>query len=787
MRAFCLTAALCLLAVPGRSYPQPQTPSSTLTGVVRNAEDLAPVKGASVYVPELRRSAVTGRDGTFTLENLPSGSFRVSFSFTGFAPQTRLAVLERGKTSRLEITLELSLIEMEAVTITGTPRAQAPLEATQAVDVLAGRTLQREWTGSLGQTLKSIAGVDVVATGSNMGKPVIRGLSGQRVRVLYSGVAMEYQQFGVRHAPYLDPMNAGRIEVVRGPASVLYGSDALGGVINVIPPLVPVAPAGTAELRGAATGQYFANNGEVTGQLKLEGARGGLGYYGILTRRSAGNLNSPSVPTFGQTGVRGDPRFSGELDHTDFDQLTGALGLGYLFPTATLAVHYDFWRNEGNFLLPSGGALGNNLENDELRVEARFAAGPINFRPVFNYQRNLRQANPPGKGRSELPGAIVREMGREVYTLRLEGLHTAGEVFSGTFGTEFAFHDQNTSGAEPLTPSAQIRNYAVYLFEEALLKRWSFSAGLRFDHRRVEARANPNLKLPDYGAGESAGDLKNSYNSMAASFGGSWRPVEELAAAFNLGRGFRAPDVFELHAFGEHGGVLAFQLGDPRLEPESSLNADLSLRWRSPRLEASATVYRNSIDNYIFLLNDPALAIAENVKDLPVYRTRQTDALLTGFDLSVKWSILSWLAWENTFAAVNGENERTGAELPLMPPDRYGSTLIFSRRSLGGIKNLRVEFNLRHTRSKRSAGLYEPFSQFDISIPFGVASTGSYTLLNLDVGFDIDAGRDRLTVNLGVLNLADEDYRDFLDTYKGYAMSPGRNVYLKLKVPFNLL
>ncbi len=759
----------------------------SLAGTVLNEESRKPVQGVTVYIPELKRLVISQADGSFLVENLPSGIYRAGFSCTGFMSQAHRVVLQRGETSVLEITLAPSIIEMEAITVTGTPRAQNPLETTQTVDVLAGRSLRRESSGSLGQTLRSFSGVDAITTGANMGKPVIRGLSGKRVRVLSNGVPMEYQQFGVRHAPYLDPMNAARIELVRGPASVLYGSDALGGVINVIPRPIPSSPGARTSLRGSASGQYYSNNAEKTGQLGLQGTAGSCGFFALLTRRQAGNITSPGVATFGKTGIKGDPKFSGELDHTDFEQISGSFGVGRRGPAGALSVYYDFWRNQGNFLLPSGGPLGNNLENDELRIEGRFTAGPVDFRPLFNYQRNLRQANPPGKGRSELPGAIVREMRRDVYTTRLEGLHSAGKLLSGTFGAELAFHDQVTSGDEPLTPSANIKNFAAYLFEEIVHGPWVVTAGARIDHRRVAARPNPNLNLPDIAAGEDAAVLENIYTSFSGSVGGSWHPLANLALTFNLGRGFRAPDVFELHAFGEHGGVLAFQVGDPNLRPETSLNTDISLRWRSPRLKANIALYRNAIDNYIFLLNDSGRQLDENTTGRPVYSTRQTDAVLKGLDLGFQVSLTPWLAWRNSYSMVNGTNRLTAAELPLMSPDRVNWAVVVSPGQLGPLQSPRIALKLKHTWAKKSAGVYEPFAQFDFDIPFGVASTSAYTLLDLDFGFDLQVGADYITVNIGVLNLANKGYRDFLDTYKGYAMSPGRNIYIKLSTPFNLI
>ncbi|MDZ7682046.1 MAG: TonB-dependent receptor [Fodinibius sp.] len=272
-----------------------------------------------------------------------------------------------------------------------------------------------------------------------------------------------------------------------------------------------------------------------------------------------------------------------------------------------ITAEYTRWQNNHNFLLPNGKGLGQNLENDTFQFEGNLQLGN-NFilKPNFTYSSNLRQSNPGGgnaEPRSELPdeGFAHLDILLKSYTAKTELEHPEVGPFKGTLGLEYKHQNQDTRGVEPLVPSAQVNNFAAFVFEKAELNDLTLSVGARIDARTQEAEPNAALNLPNQSAGETNDVLDQSYVEFSGSVGATYQFTEALAVAGNIGRGFRAPSLFNLHVDGVHGGIAAYQVGNPYLNSERSLNTDLSLRWRSAKVKAKATVYRNAINNYVFL------------------------------------------------------------------------------------------------------------------------------------------------------------------------------------------
>lgn len=780
---------------------QAQTESNetaAVEGTVSNA-DGDPLPTVNVSLPDLNEGISTASNGEYRIEGLPSGTYTIRFSFVGYNTQTRQVTLQEGETITLDITLQKQTLQTETVTVTGTPYESDPLTTPADVDVLTGDTKFSRQQTSLGSSLEELAGISTISTGSQVGKPVIRGLSGSRVRVLDDGAAMDYQQYGVRHGPNVDPFTSERIEVVRGAASVQYGSDALGGAVNVISNSLPDAIDSDPFLKGQTLGEFSTNNSELVGGLHLNGATGRWGLTGTLIHRAAGNMSAPDVPTFQETNDTSAPKFSGELDHTDYDQLNGSLGIGYQTGIGQVTAEYTRWQNNHNFLLPNGRGLGQNLENNSLQIDGELDLGSdFTLNPQFTYSQNLRQSSPGGENaqpRSELPedGFAHLDILLNTYNSKAELEHPAVGPFSGTIGLEYKYQDQETRGVEPLVPSATINNVAVFVFEQAELDNLTLSFGARFDARTQEAEPNSELNLPDFTAGETNEVLDQSYFEFSGSVGATYQFTDELALATNIGRGFRAPSLFNLHVDGVHGGIAAYQVGNPYLDSERSLNTDLSLRWRSSNVQAKATVYRNTINNYMFLVNTGEFA-GPNNDGPPILEFVQGNARLLGANGDITAQVLPWLQLSGTFETVEGKNVDENVPevdaLPLLPPTKLSGKVKVMRPSLGKLDNTFISLGVQYASSKEAAGRYEPFWQFGNSPKFndfGVASTDAYTLFNATIGAEILLWDRPISLQISGNNLLNTTYRDFLDTYKGYALSPGRDITFRVKVPFTVL
>jgi len=745
-----------------------------------------PIPYVSITLPKYQKETKSGADGFYSLPNVPYGEHLIVFQIFGFATQNKKIHIA-GKSVTFNIEMRQSFIETHTVTVTGTPIRQDPLRSAADIGILAGRNKSEKQAADLGQTLDDLPGIANITTGSQVGKPVIRGLGSNRIRILSDGIAMDYQQYGVRHWANVDPLLSQRIEVVRGASSVLYGSNALGGAINVIPRPIPFGMSEDSFINGHLTASYFTNNSEYTGGLTLEGLLGDFGFTGTLINRSADNFHVPKARTASETGNGTDPKFSGELPYTDYQQLNGSISMGYQSTFGEMIINYTRWNNEHNLLLPDGSGIGQNLENDILNLKSLFFLGSNwILKSSFNYLQNLRQSNSSGSPRELLPDDVVIDLLIKNYTGRLQLEHGRIGAFSGQLGIEYLSGDYDTRGVVLLIPNAKISDFSAFVFEEAAMGKLSFSFGARFDIRNQEAVPDLRLKLPDAEIGETDKVLKQDYSVFTGSIGAVYRFTENLTLAANIGRGFRAPSIFELHVYGEHGGIAAFQIGNPDLKEEISLNTDLSMRWRSPGFQAKATVYRNAINDYIYLINTGEFYTKTDDSQIPIMKTTQGDARLVGMDIDLQAHVFPWLQINGVFETVKGKNLDTDEELPLLPATKAMAEVRLLQKKLGPFKNCWFSVGLKHSWKKDAAGRYEPFWQFDLNQDFGVASTDAYTLLELGMGLDIQLGGQPIILSIRVKNATNEAYRDFLDTYKGYCLSPGRNIQLRLDFPFSI-
>jgi len=778
-----------------------QSSRGTVTGTV-TGPDGAPLPGAQVVDPALQRGTTTRADGRYRLNNLPVGDHTLEFRFVGYQTAVREVTLEAGETITVDVSLKTQVLETDGVTVTGTARARSTLRTPQDVDVMGTEALQSGRSASLGAVLQeNVGGISSIQTGSQAGKPVLRGLSGKRVVLLKDGIAQEYYQFGVRHFPATNASEAERVEVVRGASSILYGSDALGGAINVISKPAPTTGIDEFEVNGAASTQYFANNNERAVSADLSAAQGDVGWRVGAERRVAGNYHTPDASTFSETqkgGTYGDPRYTGEVPFTNFEQWSTYGQVGMQGEFGTLQLYGDYWTNAQNFLLPDGGTpgttprpakgQGQNLAHSNVALKGNIVADGFVVKPRLSWQRSLRQAGAPGTTLADIrrDGGLggfnyPLDLKTDIYTGRLEVAHPTLGALSGTVGAEVQHQDADTRGPAELQPSARTWNTGVFLFENLDLDPVTLSFGGRVDVRTVDAVPNERTSDP--------ARLENTYTTLSGAVGGSYTFGDGYAIATNLSSGFRAPSVFELYANGVHGGVAAFQVGTPTLEPERSYSADLSFRVRRDRVTAEVTGYVNAIQDYIYLENTDDI---DEGSGLPIFAADQTDAVIPGLEATVEVSPMPWLQVGGSAALLDGTGDGLGddgadGELPLLPANTVSGFVRWVPADTGPLSNSQVELSLKRALDKNAAGRFEPFSQFDGAFgpPFGTASTRAYSLVNVEARTTLTLGLGApVTVSVGVDNLLDETYRDFLDTYKGYALSPGRDVQVRLSTQF---
>lgn len=682
--------------------------------------------------------------------------------------------------------------ELSTIVVSASPVHQhTAFEVPSQVEHLQGEDKSHLESGSLGEMLEEMVGVNNQKTGSQSGKPVIRGLTSNRVKVMSNGMATDYQAYGTRHNPNVDAFLAEKIEVIRGPNSVLYGSEAMGGVVNVLAPQFLTQDG----LAGEVRTEYNTNNAETQlgAKLKARSANWMFNLGGSL--READNFRTGNATEW-QTGEDNDRAlFTGEVPFTNFENQAANVGLGYENDWGQIAVHYSDWQSKQNFLNiegspPEAVGAGQLLKNQETQLNGEFfVSNGWVLKPQWSHTRNTREAT-----HDEPFETMAAEKGTDHYLdllvvrddikFGIEHPEVAG--FRGEVGIEWSQKDQTLKSGH-LTPTAEASSQAVYLFEEADFGNWVVQLGARYDQINIEAQENAEFAHVFDGSNN-----QRDFSVLTSSLGTTYKINSNWSAALNVAQGFRAPSIFELYAGGTHGGVQAYQLGNPDLKAETSLNTDLSLRWQTQKSGATATLYNNQIDDFIYLERTGNNVDEEGVNCVAgtpgCYEemiNQQTNARIQGFELS------GWAHWTpklKTLAAlelIDGRDLQGNRDLPLMPANNLRVKAEYALGNLGVLQHNKLGVQGKFVAAKKSAGLYEPFSQFDTTdFDFGSASTDAYQLWDVEYIANLPIDHYDLGLQLKVENIFDTANRDFLDTYKGYTLGMGRNIKLSAKIAF---
>jgi iron complex outermembrane receptor protein/hemoglobin/transferrin/lactoferrin receptor protein len=756
-----------------------------LYGTVVGADGV-PLGGAVVSVPAVPRSVTTNAEGRYRLTGLPPGPIAVQFRAIGHQPTATTLRLASGEERQLDAALPTATVSMNELVVTGTATTGDQLSA-QSVSAVGDAELRGGNTASLGKLLETVPGLSNISAGPSAGNVVIRGLSQNRIRLMRDGVAQENFQATARWVPPSNLASIERIEVIRGPASILYGSNAIGGAVNLLPRSLPVTASGQTRLEGLIATQYHANNDERYAHTELGvGLGAALGIRAGLSRRLADNFATADAQPYSATGRRGDPKFVGPVPFTNYEQSEYYAQVGTSGDWGQAQLFYDAYKGDNNFSNASGRPTGVSTRNHDLRLKGSILLGSTVLRPTLVYQQvGIRRAATAALAyeQAEATEGWDQDLLLRSYTGRVEAVHPALHHLHGTVGIEVNRQDNETRLSR-IQPSAQLTNLAAFVFEEWRRDNLSISAGGRIDYREQAAAGNSlTERLPP---SDRAAALARRFTVLTGSVGSGYRLAEPLTVTINFSTGFRAPSLIDLYTDENRPVLGGWQEGNPALTAEESRGLEGSVRYESRRLAARATVYRNWINNFIFIQRSDRTRTVSG-QTVPVFTTSQADARLTGLEVSADAEPVGGVFVEGSYARIRTRNEQTGEELPLMPADQVRGSLRLLRHRLAFAREPYVQLGVRHSRAKRIAGPTEPFAEFDTNPQgFGISSTPAYTLLSLGLGARLPVGPSSIELYLEVENLLDEAYRDFLDTQKGYALGQGRNVSLRLAAPLVL-
>jgi iron complex outermembrane recepter protein len=660
--------------------------------------------------------------------------------------QTAPADSARREAARRDSVRRDSARVIGAVQVTSTLKATRVLDAPQPVSVLGGAELRRAQAGAVGDVLEQLPGLRSLSMTTGIGKPVIRGLTHNRIVTLDNGQRTETQQWGHDHSPNVETANAEQIEVIKGPASVLYGSDAIGGVVNVVAPALPSARGEDPFARARLTTAYNTNLRGPDATLRLDAARGGLGARLALTGRNTGDMRTPG----------------GVLDNTRNRTGHAEGALGWTGEASRLAVRYSERGERIEIFDDPVAAPGyDGYQLLTTRRGTLEAAGPLGARRALRleaklgWEENFRREYDSADATDIALGLLVRT------ATGFAHLHhgSAGPFSSGTFGVSAMDSRFEKRGLTALIPDSRSRGLAIYGLEHVEFGRWRGTLGARWDERDLAIEDDAALGLTAQSQRRQA---------FSGSAGIAYRVGEHVSLVGSVGRGFRAPAAPDLFANGFHEGTRAYERGDPDLGVETSLNTDAGVRVESARLTGELAVFHNAIRDYIYLRPYGSGGAAYDSLEVV-----QGDAVLRGVEVSAAWRARPWLTLQGAGDLVRGTNTTVGVPLTFVPPPRAMLGARLERAAWAGGSVIRPWLSVQGERNWRQ-------TRVD---PRDVAPPG-YALWHLGAGGTVLVGARVLIVDVSVRNAFDQRYRSFMSRYKEFADGAGRVVVLRLTTEF---
>jgi iron complex outermembrane receptor protein len=723
-------------ATAGRPGTVAVADSGSVRGHVVEVGTGSPLAGTHVRLVELGRDELTHEDGEFHFDGLTAGQYTLVIERLGYRRVTRQIALAPGETAYLRIELQFSAIQLPGLMVTGGIGQRLGEESLRAATVVAGQELSRKLDATIAGTLQNEPGVAAVSTGPATARPVIRGLGGDRILILEDGERVgDLSSSSPDHAVAIEAVTAKQMEVVRGPAALLYGSNALGGVVNVIREEIPTSQAdrvhGSVSVQGQTANRGFTGGGFLTHSfgplaLRVEGSA-----------RTAGDLRTPV----------------GTLENTGLDTYNLSAGASWVDGWGHAGAAYRFYDSEYGLPGHEGGheeGVTIEMRRHTVRGEAlvRPSAGPfssIEFDGTYSHyhQREIEESGILGTefGLLTAVGSVLMRHG------------ALGPFSEGAVGFQAQWRDYAAGGSLEAPPSNEY-TVAGYFLEEIDLSPLRLQLGGRYDWHRVVPR-DTTTEL-DIGRVRT-----RSFGSVSASVGALYEVVDGIAVGASVARAYRTPDVTELFSQGPHLATHSVEVGNPDLEEEIGLGFDLFVRATRERFRGEVAAFRNTIDGFIY----PRNTGDRSPSGLPIYRHVGEDAVLTGFEGKAEWSVADRLVLDGTVSYVRGTLTRTDEPLPFIPP-------------LGG------RFGFRYEAPRYFVGAGMKWAARQDRVGEFEEPTDGYHVYDAVAGYRWTAFGRVHTLTLRADNVTDAEYRDHLSRVKAVMPQAGRNLSLLYRVNF---
>jgi len=810
--------ALCFGSVAAQAnYRKDFIPKVTLSGHVTAANTGVPLLNASVYIPDLKMGTLTDINGAYILHNIPAGTYLIQAGFVGYKNNVKTLTLTDNTTA--DFVMEISITEENEIVITGSSQATTINKNPIPIVSVNRQYLQQNLSTNVVDAIANIPGVNAVTTGPNVSKPFIRGLGFNRILTLYDGVRQEGQQWGDEHGIEVDPNSVNKVEIVKGPASLIYGSDAEAGVVNFLPPGAP--PDG--KTIGSISSEYQSNNGLITASAMAAGNKNSINWRGIASYKNATNYQNPIDGRVYNTGYR-------EIDASGYVGVSRAWGYSHVGVAMfnDLQEIPDGSRDSATRKFTKQITLADTVRQIVTPGELQSYSITALHQHVQHYRIYNTNSFNIGKSRLELNLSYQKSIRQEFDDPQLDvaGLYLILNTYS--YDVKYAFPEKNgwsvtsglngmyqtnnvTKGTDFVIPSYHQFDLGPFIFLKKSIDKLELMGGLRYDFRQFNNQAlytktNTQTGLDEVVSGADTAGAANPFYSYhhdfsgaSGSLGGSFEFSKHFSAKANIGRGYRAPNISEISANGVHPGTNSYQKGNLDFKPEFNWQQDVGINFKSDHVTIDASVFNNTIQNYIF--NEKTGSGASRNVIIDTFQFTAAKAHLYGGELSVDihphpWD---WLHFENSLSIVYGDNLGINGQpklpdsakyLPFIPPLHTMSELRANIKKVSpSLVNAFVKVQLEVYAAQNRA-----FLAYNTETP-----TAGYTLFNAGIGTDITNRKGKTAITLMVLgdNLFNVAYQSHLSRLKYFEPYPGdprvyhgiysmgRNISFKVSVPLN--
>ena len=752
----------------------------TIKGRVNTKENKETIQGAYVFIKGLNKTTQSDAQGNFILKNLCPGTYTLICEMTSFERVEMLVTLEDHEQKEENISLEVHDEHLMEVLVSGKKsEGGAQLKGNLSDEERA----QRDGL-SLGEMMKGIMGVQSLQTGSTISKPVIHGMHSSRVIILNQGVRQEGQNWGSEHAPEVDPFVSKNIQVIKGPAGLRYGGDAIGGIVMLEPNALP----DSAQIRGEVQSIFFSNGRQFVGSALLEGGiknAPGFGWRIQGTLKNGGNMRTANY-YLANTGIE-EQNFSAAVGYkknrwsTDvfisrFHSIIGIYAGSHIGNVNDLENAISRERPFPEFtpteFIREIERPNQDIIHDLVKWKAfyRLASGAA-FRGNIAFQQDQRL---------ELD---VLRMGKNINTLRFELETGSGEFlydetntskkWKGQFGFNVLSQGNITSGSRvvnptlttSLLPNYYLNNFGLFALERYVSEKIELDGGLRLDAKNIEIH-RPDM---NYSSRINRNDI--DYIGLSASAGLKYHWSEHFENHIILARAFRAPGANELYSNGVHHGAGAYEIGNPNLRGETAYNLSLNSLYTENQWAFEMGLYANSIQNFIYLkpMVDKGRAVyVTTVRgSFPAFSYEQIDATFKGLDAQVNFKATERWSFQQKTSLVYAYDERNHEYMVNIPANRF-------------------EYLIRHQFPKNkqyvSMGLTQVSQQTRVEKNSDYAPPpAGYFLVQANWGMSIKSLDMGITVN----NALNQAYRDYLNRFRYYADDQGINASVRLTYRFS--